>query len=140
MKLADAQALVAATLAAGRAKNFKPLGVVVVDARGALRAAAVEDGNSLRRFEIAQGKAMGAVSMGTGSRALAKVAVERPHFINAVMHLVDSMVPVPGGVLIKDKSGALLGAIGVSGDTSDNDEVAAVEGIQKLGLVADPGA
>lgn len=140
MKLSDAQALVSATLAAGRAKGFKPLGVVVLDSRGALRAAAVEDGNSLRRFEIAQGKASGAVAMGTGSRALAKMATERPHFIAAVAHLVDAIVPAPGGVLIKDAAGGLLGALGVSGDTSDNDELAAVEAIKALGFVADPGA
>jgi uncharacterized protein GlcG (DUF336 family) len=140
MKLADAQAIVAATLAAGHAHKMKPLGVVVLDARGALRAAAVEDGNSLRRFEIAHGKACGAVSMGTGSRALGRLAVERPHFIAGVTPLFDAIVPVPGGVLIKDKAGVLLGAVGVSGDTSDNDELAAVEALNGLGFVADPGA
>jgi uncharacterized protein GlcG (DUF336 family) len=92
-------------------------------------------------MEIAMGKAQGALAMGLGSRALHKMATDRPHFIAGVTHAVGGfMVPVPGGVLIKDSQGHLLGAVGVSGDTSDNDEIAAAGGIEAAGLTFDAGA
>jgi uncharacterized protein GlcG (DUF336 family) len=110
-------------------------------ARGALKAIAAEDGTSLKRAEIAIGKAHGALAMGLGSRTIAKMAAERPHFVAAVTHAVGgSLIPVPGGVLVKDSTGALLGAVGVSGDTSDNDEIAALAGIEAAGCKGDPGA
>jgi uncharacterized protein GlcG (DUF336 family) len=141
MKLELAQKIVASALAAARAQNFKPLAVAVLDARGAVKAFAAEDGTSLKRFEIASGKAHGAIAMGLGSRAIGKMATERPHFVAAVTHVVGgALIPVPGGVLVRDSAGALLGAVGVSGDTSDNDEIAAVAGIQAAGCKADPGA
>jgi uncharacterized protein GlcG (DUF336 family) len=141
MKLEVAQKIVAAAQAAGRSRNFRPLAVAVLDARGSLRALAAEDGTSLKRSEIAIGKAHGALSMGLGSRTIAKMATERPFFIAAVTHAVGgSMIPVPGGVLIKDAEGALLGAVGISGDTSDNDEIAALAGIEAAGCKGDPGA
>ena len=141
MKLEIAQKIVAAALANARARNFKPLAVAVLDARGALKAFAAEDGTSLRRAEIATGKAYGALAMGLGSRTLGKMAAERPHFVAAVTHAVGgSLIPVAGGVLIRDGAGAVIGAVGVSGDTSDNDEAAAIAGIEAAGLKADPGA
>jgi uncharacterized protein GlcG (DUF336 family) len=141
MKLEIAQKIVAAALASGRSHGFKPLGVAVLDARGALKAFAAEDGTSLRRAEIAIGKAHGALAMGIGSRTIGKMAAERPHFVGAVTHVVGgSLIPVPGGVLVRDSAGAVIGAVGVTGDTSDNDEVAAVAGITAVGLKADPGA
>jgi uncharacterized protein GlcG (DUF336 family) len=140
MKLEIAQRIVAAALASGRSHNFKPLGVAVLDARGALKAFAAEDGTSLKRAEIATGKAHGALAMGLGSRAIGKMAAERPHFVAAVTHAVGgSLIPVPGGVLVRDGASAVIGAVGVTGDTSDNDEVAAVAGITAVGLKADPG-
>jgi uncharacterized protein GlcG (DUF336 family) len=140
MKLADAQKIVAIALATARQREFRPLAVAVLDARGALRALAVEDGASLKRAEIAIGKASGALAMGVGSRRLAAMAVERPHFLAAATHAVGgALIPVPGGVLVKDGD-AVVGAVGVSGDTSDNDEIAAVAGIEAVGLTADPGA
>jgi uncharacterized protein GlcG (DUF336 family) len=133
--------IVETTLAYGREKAFKPLGVVVVDARGAVRMTVVEDGNALLRADIAHGKAYGCVAVGAGGRALQKMAVERPHFVAALGGLTrDRLTPVPGGVLIRDASGAIIGAVGVSGDTSDNDELAAVAGIEAAGLKADTGA
>lgn len=121
-------------------RNLKPLAVMVLDARGALKAALVQDGSSLARDKVAYGKAYGALSMGIGSRALAKRAEEQPYFVSAVNGLLGgSLVPVPGGVLIKDPGGAVLGAVGISGDTSDNDEAAASAGIAAAGLVADGG-
>ncbi len=141
MQLELAQKIVAAALASARSHGFKPLAVVVLDARGALRAAAAEDGTSLKRAEIAIGKAHGALAMGLGSRTLAKMATERPFFVAAVTHAVGgSLIPVAGGVLIQDTGGTLLGAVGVSGDTSDNDEIAAMAGIAAAGLKGDPGA
>ena len=141
MKLEIAQKIVAAALASGRSHGFKPLGVAVLDARGALKAFAAEDGTSLRRAEIATGKAHGALAMGIGSRTIGKMAAERPHFVAAVTHAVGgSLIPVPGGVLVRDGAGAVVGAVGVTGDTSDNDETAGVAGIAAVGLKADPGA
>jgi uncharacterized protein GlcG (DUF336 family) len=141
VQLEIAQKIVANALAAARQKNFKPLAVVVLDARGALRAAAAEDGTSLKRAEIAIGKAHGALAMGLGSRTLAKMATERPFFVAAVTHAVGgSLIPVAGGVLINDASGKLIGAVGISGDTSDNDEIAALAGIAAAGCKGDPGA
>lgn len=141
LALEAAQTIATATLRAGREKSFKPLSVAVYDERGALKALLSDDGTSLRRAEIAMGKAYGALSMGLGSRALHKMAVDRPYFIAAVTHVVGGqLVPVPGGVLIKDSQGNILGAVGVSGDTSDNDEIAAAAGIEAAGLTFDTGA
>jgi uncharacterized protein GlcG (DUF336 family) len=141
MKLDTAQKLLGAVLADARKRNFKPLAVAVLDARGALKAFGAEDGTSLKRAEIAMGKASGALAMGLGSRTLGKMAAERPYFVAAVTHAVGGMlIPVAGGVLIRDGAGTLVGAVGVSGDTSDNDETAAIAGIEAAGLKADPGA
>ncbi len=139
--LETAQALVAAALAHGRAKGFLPLGVGVLDARGALIAYASEDGTSLRRADIALAKANGALAMGLGSRTLATRSKAQPVFFGALSHLVQGgLAPAPGGVLIRTADGLLLGAVGVSGDISDNDESAALAGIAAVGLVGDPGA
>jgi uncharacterized protein GlcG (DUF336 family) len=140
MNLDIAQKMIAATLAYGAKANFMPLGVAVLDVRGALKAFAAADGTSLRRAELAIGKANGALALGLGTRAIAKMAVERPHFIAAATHAAGgSLVPTAGGVLIRDASGALLGAIGVSGDISDNDEAAALAGIAAVSLVGETG-
>jgi uncharacterized protein GlcG (DUF336 family) len=139
--LDGAQAILAAVLKSARQKGFRPMSVAVYDARGALRALASEDGTSLKRAEIAMGKAYGALALGIGSRAIHKMATDRPYFVAAVSHVVGGMlVPVPGGVLVKDSQGQVLGAVGVSGDTSDNDEIAAAAGIEAAGFVFDAGA
>jgi uncharacterized protein GlcG (DUF336 family) len=141
LALETAQTIVAAALKAAREKKLKPVSVVVYDARGALRAAASEDGTSLKRTEIAMGKAYGALALGVGSRAVHKMALDRPYFVAAATHAVGGqLVPAPGGVLIKDPQGGILGAVGISGDTSDNDEMAAAAGIEAAGLVFDAGA
>jgi uncharacterized protein GlcG (DUF336 family) len=141
LTLAQAQAILSAALSHADKIGFKPLAIAILDARGAQKAFAAQDGTSLKRGEIALGKAHGAVAMGIGSRALHKMALERPYFVEAATHAVGgSLVPVPGGVLIRDAAGALIGAIGVSGDTSDNDEAAAVAGIAAAGLTSDTGA
>ncbi|MDX2205737.1 MAG: heme-binding protein [Hyphomicrobiaceae bacterium] len=141
MKLDIAQKIVAGTFAAARAGAMKPLAVAVLDDRGALKLVAAEDGTSLKRAEIAIGKAHGALAMGLGSRTLYTRAQQQPYFIAAVTHAVGgSLIPVPGGVLILDAAKSVIGAIGVSGDTSDNDEMAALAGIGAAGLTGDPGA
>ena len=141
LKLKATQKIVAAALKEARERGFKPLAVAVYDARGALKAFGAEDLTSLKRGEIAMGKAYGALALGVPSRSIGKMAAERPHFVASATHAVGGLlVPVPGGVLIRDGKGALVGAVGVSGDTSDNDEIAAVAGIEAAGLAAETGA
>lgn len=140
LRLRAAQKILATALKTAREKELKPVAVAVYDARGALKAFAAEDGTSLRRAEIAMGKAHGALALGMGSRAIATRAVDQGYFVAAVTHAVGgSLVPVPGGVLIRDRNGGLAGAVGISGDTSDNDEICAVAGIEAAGLAADTG-
>ncbi len=140
MDLAVAQKIVEAALAFAAEQGFKPMAAGVIDARGALKAFAAQDGTSLKRGEIALGKANGAIALGMGSRGLMKRAEAQGYFIAAATAAIGgSLVPVPGGVLIKDSAGMLLGACGISGDTSDNDEAAAVAGIKAAGYLADPG-
>ncbi|TVR06951.1 MAG: heme-binding protein [Salinarimonadaceae bacterium] len=141
LKSRQAQRIVAATLKAAREASLKPVAVSVYDARGALVAFQAEDGTSLKRGEIAMGKAFGAIALGVTSRVIGAMAVERPHFIAAATHAIGGpLIPAPGGVFIRDAKGALLGAVGVSGDTSDNDEAVACAGVAAAGLVADKGA
>jgi uncharacterized protein GlcG (DUF336 family) len=141
LTLSIAQAIVAEAISHARDLKLKPLAIVVLDARGAVKLAVSEDGTSLRRYEVAHGKAYGALALGFGSRSIGKRAKEQPHFIAAVSHLIEgALVPVPGGVLLRSKEGVLLGAVGASGDSSDNDERVVLAGIQAAGLIGDPGA
>ncbi len=135
-----ARKILDAALAEAAAKKIKPLVVTVLDARGCVKASAAQDGTSLMRGEIAHGKAYGALALGMGSRAIFTRAQEQPYFVDAVNTLaLGRMVPVPGGVLIHDASGGLLGAVGISGDTSDNDEMCAMAGIAAAGLTGATG-
>ncbi len=140
LNLQTAQAIVAGVLKYARDRRFQPLGVAVLDARGALVAYAAEDGTSLRRQDIALAKANGAIGMGLGSRSIASRAKAQPVFYSALASVIQGgLAPAPGGVLVRDAEGVLLGAVGVSGDVSDNDEAAALAGIEWAGLKADPG-
>ncbi|MEP7088586.1 MAG: heme-binding protein [Nocardioidaceae bacterium] len=137
--LETARTIMAGTRAHAAEAGFKPMTVVVLDTGGHVVAAEREDGSSMKRFEIAFGKAHGALSLGMGSRSIMGRAEQQPFFIAAVTSAVGgALVPVPGGVLVRDADGALLGAVGVTGDTSDNDEAAAVAGIESGGLRAQP--
>jgi uncharacterized protein GlcG (DUF336 family) len=139
--LAQASTIVDVALKKGRETNCAPLTVAVLDAGGHLVAFKREDRSGILRFDIAYGKAWGALGMGFGSRELADRAVKSPGFIGALTTIAQGrLVPVPGGVLIKDAAGAVLGAVGISGDTSDKDEVCAVAGIEAAGLKAITGA
>lgn len=119
----------------------KPMSVVVLDARGSVKAFESQDGSSTLRFKIAFGKANGALALGIGSRAIFERAQQQPFFVQAVNALAQGdLVPVPGGVLVKDRKGAVIGAVGVTGDTSDNDEICAVAGIEAAGYEPATGA
>ncbi len=140
IRLEQAQAIVSGALEYAADKAMKPVCVIVLDARGELKAAAAMDGTSLKRSAIARGKADGALAMGMGSRALFNRAKEQPFFISAATQAVGgSLIPVPGGVLVRDGAGGIMGAVGISGCTSDNDEAAALAGIARAGLAGDPG-
>ncbi|GGF40600.1 hypothetical protein GCM10011519_12850 [Marmoricola endophyticus] len=137
LDLETARTIVAGARAQGVEAGYKPLTVVVLDPGGHLIAAEREDGSSMKRYEVAHGKAYGALSLGMGSRAIMNRAEQQAYFVAAVTHAVGgALVPVPGGVLVKDADGTLLGAVGASGDTSDNDEAAVVAGIEAAGLTA----
>src|ERR1700759_5466272 len=139
LTLAQGQTIISAALAHSRQKSFAPMAVAVLDPRGALKAFAAEEGTALRRADIAIGKAYGALSMGVGSRTPGKPAEERPHFIAAVTHAVGgSLIPVAGGVLIRGDDKSIIGAVGVTGDTSDNDEACALEGLGGKGRASAP--
>jgi len=141
LTLAQASTIVDAALKAGREHKFMPLSVAVLDAGGHLVAFKREDKSGILRFDIAFGKAWGALGMGFGSRELADRAGKNPLFFGVLATVSQGrLVPVPGGVLIKDASGSVLGAVGISGDTSDKDEVCAVAGIEAAGLKAVVGA
>ena len=138
--LAQSRTLIDAALAKGQALDLKPLSVVVLDPRAAMVAMMSEDGVSQMRARIAHGKANAAIALGMGTRALMNRAEQQAYFIQAVNGVAGGdMVPVPGGVLIQDQEGALLGAVGISGDTSDNDEAAAIAGIEAAELNAVTG-
>lgn len=140
LPLAAANTIITAALAHAKSAAFKPLGIVVLDARATVKAASIADGSSLVRFDIAKGKAKGALAFNMGTRGLEKLAKDRPHFFAGAASVIEGgVIPVPGGVLVKDKDGQILGAVGVSGDTSDNDEIAALAGIEAAGLIGDGG-
>jgi uncharacterized protein GlcG (DUF336 family) len=137
LSLAHASKLIDAALAKGRAEKFAPLTVVVLDTGGHIIALKREDRSGIIRVEIANGKAYGALGMGLGSRALFERAKIAPSFIAAASAASDGrLVPVPGGVLVLDEHSNIVGAVGISGDTSDNDEICALAGIEAIGLKA----
>lgn len=134
MNLEDAKIIASYTLQAGRNNNLKPLTVAVFDKGGSLVCFMKEDGSSLYRQQIASGKALGALGLGMDSAKLGPIAEKRPHFMTAAFAAAQGkLIPVAGGVLILDK-GEVIGAVGVSGDLSANDEACAIEGIKKAGL------
>jgi len=138
--LAQAAIIVDKALEHGRASNFKPLTVAVLDAGGHLVAFKREDNSSLLRFDIAFGKAWGCLGMGFGGREFARRTANQPAFIGALTAASGGrVVPVPGGVLIRDGGGKIIGSVGISGDVSDNDEACCVAGIKAAGLKPDTG-
>jgi len=137
--LETAQIILTAALAKGRELGLKPLTIAVLDAGGYLKTMAREDNTSTLRPDIAHGKAHGAIALGMGSRAIFERAQAQPYFIQSISNLAGgALVPVPGGVLIRDETN-IIGAVGVTGDTSDNDEICAIAGIEAANLTADTG-
>src|SRR5690242_3426761 len=139
--LAQASTIVDAALKKGRDTKCAPLTVAVLDAGGHLVCFKREDKSGILRFDIAYGKAWGALGMGFGSRELGNRAAKAPMFWTALAAASQGrVVPAAGGVLIRNAAGDVIGCVGISGDTSDKDEVCAVAGIEAAGLKADPGA
>lgn len=140
IKLAQASTIVDVALKTARDLKQMSQTVVVLDPGGHLVCAKREDDSGIIRVEIATGKAYGALGMGWGSRTMMERAAQNPNFLTAIAAASGGrLVPNPGGVLIRDAGGKVLGAVGVSGDTGDNDEIIAVAGIEAAGLKADPG-
>ncbi|MDH3700717.1 MAG: heme-binding protein [Alphaproteobacteria bacterium] len=139
LSLDQATIIVDAALAAGRAENMMPLTVAVLDGGGHLLAFKREDGSGILRPQVAIGKAWGALGMGQSSRTLRDRLNDRPSFIGALSDASDGrFIPVPGGVLIRDGGGRMIGAVGISGDTSDKDEFCAIAGVKAAALKPDP--
>lgn len=140
VSLEAASVIIDEALAKGRELKFHPLVVAVLDPRGCLKAYKAEEGTSLMRFDISFGKAWGALGMGFGNRELARRSAKAPMFFNSLQVMTEGkIVPVQGGVLIRNSAGLVVGAVGISGDTSENDEICAVHGITAAGLKADTG-
>ena len=139
LSLAEANAIVTEALRLGREAGMLPLTVVALDAGGRPVAMQSEDGSGLLRFDIAFGKAWGALGMGISSRLIRDRLAARPAFQAALAAASDGrFVPVPGGVLVQAGEGVTVGAVGVSGDTSEKDEYCAVEAIRSAGLAPEP--
>lgn len=140
MDLTTARLIIEGAQSYGSEHGLAPLTIAVLDRGGHVVAVERQDGSANKRFEIAFGKAHGAISLGMGSRALFERAEQQPFFIAAANDAIGPLIPVPGGVLLTTAEGQLIGAVGISGDTSDNDEAAAVAGASAAGLTAVVGA
>jgi uncharacterized protein GlcG (DUF336 family) len=141
LKLAQATTIIDTAFAEARKRNLSLLGIAVLDAGGHVITFKREDGATFLRFNLAYGKAWGALGMGFGTREMTERAAKAPAFINALAAVTEGRaVPSPGGVLIAAADGEVIGAVGVSGDTGDNDEVCAMAGIAAAGLTGIPGA
>lgn len=139
LNLNDAQKMAGTCLTIAAEMGLKPITVAIIDAAGQLKVLLRQDGTSTLRPEIAQGKAKGAIALGMGSRAIYERAREQPYFIQSINALAGgALVPVPGGVLIR-RDGQIIGAVGITGDSSDNDETCARRAIEAAGFTADAG-
>jgi len=139
--LQTARIIIAATLAKGHEMGLKPLSVVVLDAGGNVKAFEREDGASNLRFNMAYAKAYGCIGVGLGGRAMMNRAESQAYFMNSLTAAFGgNVLPVPGGILVRDgEGGAVIGAVSITGDTSDNDEAAGLAAIAAAGLVGDGG-
>lgn len=136
ISMTKARSIIRATLKKGREMELKPLSVVVLDTGGHVKAFEREDGASPGRFEIARGKAYGVIMTGMTGSAMMQRAEDQAYFVNALNGAFGGqVVPVPGGVLVMDSRERIIGAVGVTGDTSDNDAEAALAGIEAAGLI-----
>ena len=139
LSLKSAEQIIETALKCGRDRDLLPLTIVVLDTGGRLVACKSEDGSGIMRFEIAFGKAWGALGMGMSSRLIRDRLSKRPTFVNALAAASGGQfIPVPGGVLIEDADGMTVGSVGISGDTSEKDEFCAIEGIKSAGFSSEP--
>ncbi|MEE9551217.1 MAG: heme-binding protein [Candidatus Binatia bacterium] len=139
LTLGSASTIIDTALAKGREVELLPLTVVVLDSGGNLLALKREDGSGIMRPQVAIGKAWGSLGMGVSSRTLRDRLADRPTFLNALATVSGGrLVPVPGGVIIRNRSGEILGAVGISGDASDKDEFCAISGVEAAGFQPDP--
>lgn len=137
LSLELANQIIAGAIKKARTSKFKPMGIVVLDESGNIKAFAREDGASMFRFEIARGKSWGAIGMGVSSRVLFERAKDNPNFFVTLAAAADGkFLPQTGAVLIKDSNGQILGAVGASGGTGDEDEEICIAGVQSVGLIA----
>ena len=140
LTLEQANIIIEAAHKEGEQRKLAPLTVVVLDAGGHLKALSRADGASIMRPKIAMAKAWGAVGVGVSSRKLGEMGEERPMFMSALINLSDQrLLPVPGGVLIRDTNKKIIGSVGITGDLSDEDEHCAIVGIKAAGFNADAG-
>ena len=138
ISLRKARTIIRKTLEKGREEGFKPLSAVVLDDGGHVIAFERADGAAPGRFAIANGKAYGSVMLGIAGTAQMQRAEAQAYFMGAVNGLYGGqVVPVPGGLLLRDRKGTVIGAVGVTGDTSDNDVIAAMAGIEAAGLTGE---
>ncbi len=139
LPLEKANVIIAEALARGHAEEMLPLTVVVLDAGGKIVAMQCEDGSGIMRFNVALGKAWGALGMGISSRLIRDRLGKRPVFQTALSAAAEGkLIPVPGGVLVRDEDGITIGAVGISGDTSEKDEYCGIMGIHAAGLGSEP--
>ena len=135
ISLEQANALIAAALAKAKTLGLNPLTVAVLDAGGHVIALQRQDGGSNLRPQIAIAKAGGALALGVSSRRIGEMAVDRPTFVAALGSISpQGVLPAAGGVILIDAEGAPIGAVGITGDTSDNDEICALAGAAAAGL------
>jgi len=139
LSLDMASTILESALSHGRAADLLPLSIVILDAGGKVIASKSEDGSGIMRFDVARGKAWGALGMGISSRLIRDRLSARPTFVNALAAVAEGrLVPAPGGVLIEDSDGFTIGAIGISGDTSEKDEYCAISAVRAAGLHPEP--
>jgi uncharacterized protein GlcG (DUF336 family) len=137
LTLQQASQIITAALAKSKESGYQPMGIAVLDAAGNLKAFVSEDGASMFRFDIARAKAWGAVGMGVSSRVLAQRAKDNPNFFVTLAATADGrFLPQTGAVLVKNADGAVLGAVGASGGSGDEDEAICIAGVLAAGLVA----
>jgi uncharacterized protein GlcG (DUF336 family) len=139
IELATAATIIDAALSAARSRKLRPMTIAVLDSGGDLVAFKREDGTGIRRYDVVLGKAFGALVMNRPSREIGKIAERAPVFIQSLVTATQGrLMPTPGGVLIKDRDGRILGAVGSSGDDADEDEACAIAGVRAAGLVPEP--
>lgn len=137
LTLQQASQIITAALAKSKEMGYQPMGIAVLDASGNLKAFVSEDGASMFRFEIAKAKAWGAVGMGASSRSLGERAKGNPNFFVSLAAVSDGkFLPQTGAVVIKNEEGKLIGAVGASGGTGDEDELICIAGVEAAGLKA----